>query len=204
MVMRHLGSLLLAGVAAVGLAGAARAADPQTHVMTVQLPGGGVEQIRYSGNVAPQVVVQPMPYTAMQPVFAADPAFATLNRISAEMDREAAYMLRQAQALATQPTGVTETAVGNMPAGSQSYSFVSTMNGNNVCMRSTQITSRGDGQAPQVVTHTSGNCNALPGSAGSTALPTAQPPAPQGPEMLQTRAVGPHPYAGLIREADWQ
>jgi hypothetical protein len=71
-------------------------------------------------------------------------------------------------------------------------------------MRSTQITSRGDGQAPQVVTHTSGNCNALPGGAGSTALPTAQPPAPQGPEMLQTRAVGPHPYAGLIREADWQ
>jgi hypothetical protein len=199
MVMRHLGSLLLAGVAAVGLAGAASAADPQTHVMTIQLPGRGIEQIRYAGTVAPQVVVRPMPYAA----FAPDNAFATLDRISAEMDREAAYMLRQVQALAAQPTRATETSVADMPAGSSSYSFVSTMNGGNVCMRSTEITSHVGGEAPQVVTHSSGNCTGLPGG-GSSVLPTAQPPAPTAPEMLQTRAVGAHPYAGLIRQATWQ
>jgi hypothetical protein len=208
MVMRKLRTLLLAGVAATaiaGFAGLATAASLQTHVMTIALPGGGIAQIRYTGNTAPQVVLQPAPgFAAWPSVFAPDPAFAALDRISAEMDRAAASLLRQAQMLATQaPAGVTETALANMPAGSRSYSFVSTMNGNGVCMRSTEITSRGDGRPPQVVTHSSGNCGPLAGGMGSAALPTAPTPTP-GPEILQTGAVGPHPYAGLIREATWQ
>jgi hypothetical protein len=205
MAMRKFRTLLLAGVAAVGLTGVAFADAPQRHVLTIQLPGGAVEQIRYTGDVAPQVVLQPAPFARLQPVFAPDPAFAELARVSAQMDRMAARLFRQAEALATvPPSAVTEAAIANMPAGSRSYSFVSTMTGNGVCMRSTEIAARGDGRPPQVVTHSSGNCGAAPGGGNSTALPTAQPPLRRGPEMLQTRATGARPYAGMIREATSQ
>ena len=203
--MQSFRTLLLAGVAAVavaGFAGLAAAESPQTHVMTIALPDGGAAQIRYIGDVAPQIVFRPAPVAAF---FAPDTSFAALDRISAEMEGEAASLLRQAQMLAVAPpTGVTEAALADMPPGSRSYTFVSTMNGSNVCMRSTEITARGDGRPPQVVTHASGNCAGLPQGVGSAALP-APPPVPgNGPEMLQTRAVGAHPYAGLIREASWQ
>ena len=35
------------------------AAQGATHVLTVRLPGGAVEQIRYTGNVPPEVMVAP-------------------------------------------------------------------------------------------------------------------------------------------------
>src|SRR5579863_8308821 len=97
MVMRTLRTALLAGVAAsaIGLSGAALAESPQTHVMTVRLPDGGVEEIRYTGDVPPQIVFAAGP--ASTDVFAPLPSFfgpgspfAALDRISAEMDRQAA------------------------------------------------------------------------------------------------------------------
>ncbi len=107
--MRTLRTALLAGVAAsaIGFPGAALAQSPQTHVMTVRLPGGGVEQIRYTGDVPPQVVVaeSPAPIEAFAPMpslFGPQSPFAALDRISAEMDRQAAAMFRQADALAAQ------------------------------------------------------------------------------------------------------
>ena len=61
--MRTFQQALLAGVAAgiVGLSGAAFAQSGKTHVMTVRLPDGGVAQIRYTGDVAPQVSVGEAP-----------------------------------------------------------------------------------------------------------------------------------------------
>src|SRR5271166_163388 len=53
MVMRKVRTALLAGTAAVavaGLSGVALARD--LHVMTVRLPGGGVAEIRYTGDAA--------------------------------------------------------------------------------------------------------------------------------------------------------
>lgn len=206
--MRTLRTALLAGVAAsaIGFSGAALAQSPQTHVMTVQLPGGGTAEVRYTGNVAPQIsfgesaapvaVFAPMPS-----FFGPDLPFATLDRISAEMDREAAAMFRQANALVAQARSgqLTETAIGNMPPGSEGYSFISTMSGHGVCTQSVEITSQGNGAPPRVVSHNSGNCSAAPNATGTVNLPAAPVPANR-PGVVWTSAQGAVPYAGLVRE----
>jgi hypothetical protein len=206
--MRTLRKALFAGAAAValGFSGAALARTPQTHVMTLALPGGGVAQIRYTGNVAPQASFSavPAPLAAISPmpaVFGPASPFAALDRISAEMDRQAAAMLRQAQALAreAQSGRLTKAALRRLPPGSASYTFVSTMSGNSVCSESVEITAPGNGAPPRVVRHRSGNCAAMPGGAGSIALPTATPPAGR-PDVVWTGAHGARPYAGLVRE----
>ena len=110
------------------------------------------------------------------------------------------------------------------PAGSQSYSFVSTLSGNGVCVRSTQITASGNGAAPKVASHSSGNCGpeTTPqfngGATGSVNLPTAPaspmkrpdtlwinhqptPAAPaKRPDTLWTKATTPTPYAGMVQQ----
>jgi hypothetical protein len=76
----------------------AEARDLNAHMMTVQVPGGGVAEIRYTGDVPPQVVFSPasmalgafMPFGAF---FGPASPFATLDRISAPMDREAASLM---------------------------------------------------------------------------------------------------------------
>jgi hypothetical protein len=215
--MRILPNSLLAGVAAIaiGFSGAAFAQGPQSHLMTVALPDGGVAQIRYTGNVAPRISFSEQPaWFDMPAVFApmlgpASP-FAALDRISAAMDREMTAMMRQANALsaAAQSGRLEATALRDLPPGSTGYSFISTMSGNGVCSRSVEITSTGNGP-PQIVRHSSGNCAAV----GSGTLPTVAPPttapapvrtsapAPASrPDVVWTSAKGATPYAGLVRE----
>jgi hypothetical protein len=62
MVMRVFRTALLAGavIAVSGISGVAAARDLNTHVMTIQVPGGGVAEIRYTGDVPPQVVFSPV------------------------------------------------------------------------------------------------------------------------------------------------
>jgi len=206
--MRSLKTVLGAGVAAVaalGFCGMALAQSPQIHTMTIALPGGGVEQIQYTGTVAPRVSVSDAPvpiFAAMPSVFGAGSAFAEMERISAAMDRQADQMLRQASAMQAGTAQPNLTTISDMPAGSRSYSFVSEMNGGNVCSRSMVITSEGNGAAPHVVTHTSGNCSAAaaPGFQTPTQLPVAPAPS-SGPRMIMTKATGARPYAGRIEEA---
>ena len=205
--MRSLKSALGAGVAAVaviGLCGVAFAQSPQIRTMTITLPGGGVEQIQYTGAVAPHVTVSnaPVPIFAAMPMFDAGSPFAAMDRISAMMDRQADRMLREVAALQAGAVQPNLTAVSALPAGSREYSFVSEMSGNKVCSRSMVSTSQGHGAAPHVVTRSSGNCGALgaPGSPTPTQLPTAPGPA-NGPRMIMTKAMGAHPYAGRIEEA---
>ena len=165
--MRSLRRALGAGVAAVaaiGFCGLAFAQGPETHTMTISLPGGGVEQIQYSGSVAPKVYVgeAPMPvFAAMPEFFGANSPFAEMERISAAMDRQADQMFREVAALQAGAAQPNLTAISAMPAGAREYSYVSTMDGNNVCTRSMVITSNGSGAAPHVVTHSSGNCAAV-------------------------------------------
>jgi hypothetical protein len=229
--MRSLKMALGAGVAAVaaiGFCGMALAQGPEgnsaTHTMTVTLPGGGVERIEYTGPVAPKVYVGDAPaaiFAAMPSFFASDPTFAQLERVSAAMDRQADRMFREAAALETGAAQPNLTAIGAMPAGSREYSFVSEANGGNVCSRSMVVTSEGNGAAPHVVTRTSGNCSAAvaPGFQVPAQLPAATPPA-NGPRMIMTKAaparsfaqprtvmakaLGAHPYAGLVHEASLQ
>jgi hypothetical protein len=195
----------IAAVAAIGLCGVALAQSPQIHTMTIALPGGGVEQIQYTGAAAPRVSVSDAPapiFATMPSFFGAGSPFAEFERISAAMDRQADQMLREAAALQARAAQPNLTAVSAMPAGSRAYSFVSEMNGNNVCSRGMVITSQGNGAAPHVVTHTRGNCSAVaaPGVQTPTQLPAAPAPA-SGPRMIMTKATGPHPYADRVEEA---
>ncbi len=208
---------LLAGAAVLLLAGSvgyAEADSPTpTHVLTVRLPGGGIEQIHYSGNVAPQIVLLPdgdaLP-VALAPStgFWVSP-FATLDRIAAQMDRETASMLQQAEMLAAQPFPGPDQLVplgfGRMPAGAQGYSFVATFSGNGVCTRSVTITSQGDNARPRVVSDTSGNCGAQPAAAQSDVVAPAHLP-PGTVQAKAEQAQAAHPiYAGLIHDVGaWQ
>ncbi len=232
--MRTCRNALLAGVAAIaiGAAGAAFAQSDNLHVMTVRLPDGSLAQIRYSGNVAPRVSFSEAPApidvaAAMPSLFGPGSPFAAMERISAEMDREAAAMFRRADALAAEANSgqLTEAALRTLPPGSQSYTFVSTMSGNGVCSQSVEITGMGNGQPPRVVRHSSGDCGPMGGpaggptggTAGSVDLPTATPPLGRAgpvwtaapaqpavpasrPDVIWTSAKGAKPYAGLVHE----
>jgi hypothetical protein len=162
--MRLSRTVLLAGVAALGLAGVAGMAEAQTsntHVMTVQLPNGAIEQIRYVGDVPPQVVVVPNAVSFESP-------FAALEQMTALMNRQAEAMLRSVRTMAMQPVPVPMTEAAFGPAAP----------GPGVCMRSVQITYTGNGEAPHVVSRTAGDC----GPSGGSAVP-AELPGPVGPAV---------------------
>jgi hypothetical protein len=179
--MRITQTLLIAGVAAAAIAGVATAAALNTHTLTVRLPGGGVERIIYTGNVAPRVEVAPMG-APVPVVWAAEPgfddtAFAAMDQMSAQMDREMAAMFQQVDALESRAVAsqrdLRSVSTADMPAGAQSFSFVSTMSGGGVCSRSVEITSTGHGQKPRVVSQTSGNCGTSAAPTMSRSLDTA-------------------------------
>ena len=217
--MRNIRVAFLAGAAAVllGSSGIALAQTANRHTMTVQLPGGGVAEIQYTGNVPPRVTVSsgPAAFAEMLPassLLGMSSPFAMLDRIAAEMDREAAALFRYAGKIAAQPwpgtSGLTLTNLQNLPPGTRGFSYVSTVTGNGVCTRSTEITATGNGP-PRVVTHSSGNCGpeaSPPGSAGENAPgvvgvpPTSAPP--KRPDVLWTKndAV-PQPYVTMVRDA---
>jgi hypothetical protein len=176
---------VLAGAAAILAAASltpAMAADGQVHVLTVQLPGGGMERIQYTGDVAPRVVLVPVPATMAAPMMMPDP-FPALERISAMMHQQEAAMLRQVQALATTP----DTALPGLPPGASGYSFVSTMSGSGVCMRSVRITYNGGNAAPRVVSSTSGDCGSGHGTQAPTEVNTPATIRP-APNTIEARA----------------
>ena len=209
--------VLIAGIASVGLvglAGPAMAKSPDIHLLTVQLPGGGVEQIRYAGDVPPAVVVVPGPapvidLAPMASFVGPNSPFAVMERISAEMNRETANLIRQVESMATAPMPVpgplTGAAFGRLPPGASGFSFVSTMNANGVCTESMQVTYSRNG-TPKVVSSHSGDC----GPAGGVATPATLPgprstPAPRrDPGTILANAPAAQPYKSIVREADWR
>ncbi|GAA0296792.1 hypothetical protein GCM10009087_03220 [Sphingomonas oligophenolica] len=195
----HIG--LLAGIASLALAGSAMAATAKNHVLNIALPDGSIEQIHYSGDVAPRVAIAPPREIALPVAFAPFEMapFADFDRIAAAMDRQMDAMMRQAStmaALPVSPDGRIDTAAfGKMPAGTVQYSFVSTSSGKGMCSRSVQVTSFGPNQQPKMVSQSSGDCSAMgvqptpasgtPAAAGKT-IPVKQdaaPPAPKGPTI---------------------
>jgi hypothetical protein len=199
--MASLRKILLAGVAAVGIAVSGAASAQNAHIMTVAVPGGGIAQIRYVGDVPPQAAFEAR--MSVTSVFGPDSPFAMMDRIVAEMDRRTAAMFRYAEAIADRASvgGLAETALGAVPPGGESYSYVSTMSGNGVCAQSIRIMSRGDGAPPFVERHSSGNCGAAavtPGRSGvQPAAPVPMAPAKQ-PDLILTQGAG-GPYAGMVR-----
>jgi len=189
--MHTVRTFAMSGAAAVvlfGACGMAAAENPQSHVMTLRLPGGAVEEIRYTGNVAPQVVVSsdrsPADFGWPVAFFGPDSAFAEMDRTSAAMNRQMNLILHNAEALADEPGLVREIDAGKLPPGTQGYSFVSTMSGDGVCGESIEITSRGDGQKPKVVSKRWGSCAGGDRGAGANSF------APARDEPSSVREIG--------------
>jgi hypothetical protein len=176
--MRTTRVALLCGAAAIllaGYAGIAEAQTPETHVLTLRLPDGQVEQIRYTGDVPPAVVLAPE--ANFDPVV----RFAMLDQLTAAMDREAEALFKEINVLTAPGLG----GPSLMPA----------LSGLGFCSRSVQITYSGNDQAPHIVTRTSGDC----GLGNGEAAPAAQPGKPepkQGPDVIQVKAA--NPYRGLV------
>lgn len=197
---------LLAGVASVAFAGAVAA-----NTLTVQLPDGTTEQITYSGDVVPQVSFTPATLAAAPTADGAlgpQSPFAMMQRIAAQMDRDADAMMRQMQEIAAQPLAgpgqPIQIDMGHLPPGTQSYRFVSTLSPSGVCGESTEIIAKGPGQKPQVITHRSGNCgdDAPTSIAAPAPAPAAQATRPRG-QTYQAKAIDHPDYRSMFREASW-
>ena len=160
-------ALLAATVAVIGVVGLGAATSRTAHEMTLRLPDGSIEQIRYAGNQAPQIRLEgPLQATnaaMLDPIgaLAADPwrlegPFIALDRLSAALDRQAEMLLQDAAGAG--PGGLTTVDMSRLPPGVQGFSVVSTRSGDGVCTRSIQYRASGEGRPPQVITRTSGQC----------------------------------------------
>jgi hypothetical protein len=146
--------LVLAGLGAAAIAGAAVAANRDSHIVNVPLPDGSTVRVEYVGDVAPKVTVVP---DAVGP-------FGMFDRNVFDMDRQIGAMMRQVEALARAPIavagapGMNVAARGNAPGGMQSVTVVSTSNGAKTCTRMTEVTTQGPGKPPKIVSKVSGDC----------------------------------------------
>jgi hypothetical protein len=147
--MRKTQTALLAGIAAaavIGFAGLAEADGSAVHTMTVRLPGGDVETIRYTGDVAPRVVV--VPTGADMPAAFMPPELTAFDRIQTAMDRQMTAMMEGMRAM----------PMVAMPNMNQLMQAAARNGGGSFCAQSMSITSSGNGQPAKVVTHSVGNC----------------------------------------------
>jgi hypothetical protein len=172
---------LLAGAAGIvlagltGLATARTVTNPaQTHVLNIRLPNGQVEQVRYTGDVPPTVILAPdTAGQAVFPAFGPGSPFAMLERMSADMDRQAAAIFRD---------------IDVMPPNTAGFRIIPAFSGPGVCMRSVQATYPGNGQAPHVVSRTSGDCGPVHGSTAPVMLPSAPVLHRTAPDVILARA----------------
>ncbi|EQB04694.1 hypothetical protein [Sphingobium baderi] len=152
-------------------------------MMTVDLPDEPLIQITYTGDIAPGARI--IPDAHLTPVwlhpFHSAP-FTMLERMSLEMDRTFAAMMRQAETMKTvalaQSNGMTF-ASRTMPSGTVRYSYVVTGNGDSYCSRSVRIISDGSGAKPTMVSQSSGDCGArsAPAAKGQRASARGRLPA---------------------------
>jgi hypothetical protein len=183
--MRALSRTLLAGATSAVLALAAvpaLARDGQPQVVVVQLPDGQVVQVQYTGTAAP-VVMQPVIYAPAP----ADPAFAMLQRVAAMMDRQADAMLRQAAQFSAMTPG-------SLPPGAQFYSLSSSWSSNGGCTRSTEISYSGNGLKPRMVSYSSGDCGSGTAAPAYHMIPQHSPA-----RLVEASANAPEQVAQLVR-----
>lgn len=177
---------ILAGVAALALAGSAYAGAQGLHRMTVKTPDGGVATIEYSGDVAPRVTIGEAPMRTG--AFGAAAPFAAFDRISAAMNREMDVLLRQANMMALPFASVDplfDATLNAAPAG-HAQGWFARAGTSGFCMRSVEITQSGNAR-PHVVSHSAGNCAAGGGPANAVSRTIPR----NGEGMLQ--AVGKAP-----------
>jgi hypothetical protein len=193
--MHPLRTLLLASatvLAAVGVATASEQAG--VHVLTLHLPGGGTEVIRYTGDVAPQVTVSNGPMSSAfggfpdasardhEPMAADSNApFAMMQRMQAAMRRQTAAMLQRARSM--QAAASVDAREPGVPGDGRSFSLVTTAPGSGYCARSVQITSVGDGKPPKIVSKTYGDCGSRGRAQGTAPGADATGPVSQSDTM---------------------
>jgi hypothetical protein len=179
--MRFTRTTILAGGAALCLAGTAAYAADKLHTLNVSLPDGSVAQIEYSGDVAPKVAV--VPATAI-PVAYADP-FAELDRMAAFMEAQHRAMMQQVaamqQAAAKAGAGAPGqvTVVGDLPAGTH-FTYVSSTTDANGCTQTVEYSSDGSSAQPKVTRTSAGSCDKATSDAPVAASAT-RAPEPEGP-----------------------
>ena len=159
--MRLMSKVLLGGLATAALAGTAVAAEHVVHVMNVAMPDGSIAKVRYVGDTPPVVRVVPVRAVPVMPVAMIDPGFAAMDRMVAAMDAHADAMMRQAAMMAAMPaTGapLQHADMQKLPAGTVSYSYVSTTSSNG-CTQTVRTTSDGSGGQPQVIRTSAGTCD---------------------------------------------
>jgi hypothetical protein len=164
--MRYLTAAgLAAGVAAVLAFGAQAKGPLQVHVMTVQLPFGRTETIRYSGNTAPTVMWSS---TAPDKMFAAFDApfwgFPEFDRIAAIVNRQMAALDRQIAELEREAANAPSNGVYNAATGGANAGF---------CAETVEMTQTGN-QAPHIVRHAYGACAAPNANAAAHSVPAGQ------------------------------
>ncbi len=206
--MRLFSAALVAGaVGVLGVCGSSMARPDEAfwvpHFMAVQLPGGGVAQITYFGNVPPRIVVDssasyapaPMIVTMPGPGFAAAEPFAALDRVAAEMDAQADAMMRQAVLMASGPG-----AGYDASSGMVSTTYVASFGQGGFCARSVEIDAGAAGMRPRVVSHVAGSCGAA-ASATRAYEPMRQAPDARLVRARATARQGVAPYAGMVHPA---
>ncbi|HKT20210.1 MAG TPA: hypothetical protein VJR47_19305 [Stellaceae bacterium] len=191
----------------LGLAGSALA-----NTLTIQLPSGATETIRYAGNVAPQISIRPAQAAeafdeAPLGVFAPDPIFAAMERQSAAMARETAALINVADALASQSFARLGPAIpidaANLPPGTTSYSVVATLSPKGACTQSMTIISQGTGQQPRVIRRSSGDCQGASNAAVPDAAPGIAPPRHRAKTYSIDAPAASHKQP-MLREAAWE
>jgi hypothetical protein len=179
-------------LAAAGLAGANAGERARTHILTVRLPDGSIEQVRYAGEQRPQIHFTQEPVSPGFERVEMNSPFAALDRLSAEMDRQAQALLNETANLRDSAFGLpgafTLADSGGLPLGARSFSVVSTLSGDHMCSHSVEVFASPDGGQPRVVTRTSGDCG--PGHLGSPSLGPRRPaePARTRPGLIEVNA----------------
>jgi hypothetical protein len=160
--MRKGPAVVLAGIASLVVAGAAVAASRDIHSMNVSMPDGSVAHILYHGDVAPKVRLELAP-TEMPVLKGFDWPLSSFDRLSAELDRQATMMFRQAAELSQRPwqdgkTVQSLASINGLPDGAVEYYETITTTSNGSCTRTVHTTSTGQNQPPKVNASFSGNC----------------------------------------------
>jgi len=167
--MRKLRIVVLGAAGTLLVATAAVAATDKMHCMKVGLPDGSVAHIQYVGDVAPKITVEPVTAESVdyrpangRPLVMMNP-FADFERISAMMERQSQAMMRHVAELQRQAeSGVAPGQVmvsSNLPAGSYSYSVVSSTTQNGNCVQTVEWRSDGSSQEPKMTRASSGDCD---------------------------------------------
>jgi hypothetical protein len=192
---------LVLGAAALAIVGCAGAVVADNiHTLHVALPGGGTETITYVGDTPPkisfvQTAATPATLAQMADPFAADPVFARMDRMAAEMDARAAAMMRAAE----RSPGFSQTSLGALPPGVTGYSVVSTFAGGKSCVRTTEYTAGKAGAPPKVLTSASDGCGerAAPSDRGPAPVSAAPAPRRQAAPVTPVRWEGSQPAAQI-------